>query len=67
MGPAETICGKCERGHGVGLANTRERLRVLYGDAQEFRTANRDPRGFEVFVRLPFERAPATEETSMRA
>jgi two-component system, LytTR family, sensor kinase len=44
-------------GHGVGLANTRERLRVLYGAQQEFSIGNRAPRGAEVHIRLPFEAA----------
>ncbi|HSE11975.1 MAG TPA: histidine kinase [Rudaea sp.] len=44
-------------GHGVGLANTRERLRVLYGERQEFGIGNREPRGAEVRIRLPFEAA----------
>jgi len=46
-------------GHGVGLSNTRERLLVLYGErAQDFTIANRQPRGVEVRIRLPFESAP---------
>jgi len=46
-------------GHGVGLSNTRERLLVLYGErAQEFTIANREPRGVEVRIRLPFESIP---------
>ncbi len=44
-------------GHGVGLANTRERLRVLYGDRQQFSAGNRQPRGFEVAIELPLERS----------
>jgi two-component system LytT family sensor kinase len=44
--------------HGVGLANTRERLRVLYGERQHFSIGNREPRGAEVQIRLPFEAAP---------
>ncbi|QBB71113.1 sensor histidine kinase [Pseudolysobacter antarcticus] len=44
---------------GVGLANTRERLRVLYGERQSFSIANRQPHGVEVHLRLPFEAAPA--------
>lgn len=42
-------------GHGVGLANVRERLRVLYGERQSFETEDRDPRGFLVRLTLPFE------------
>jgi len=44
---------------GVGLANTRERLRVLYGERQSFSIANRQPHGVEVHLRLPFDAAPA--------
>ncbi len=65
-GPGGNDLAETRTSRGVGLANTRERLRVLYGDGQEFHTANRQPHGFEVFVKLPFERAPATEETSVR-
>jgi two-component system, LytTR family, sensor kinase len=45
-------------GHGVGLSNTRERLLVLYGERQEFSIGNREPRGVEVRIRLPFESVP---------
>jgi signal transduction histidine kinase len=48
-------------GHGVGLANTRERLRVLYGDRQQFAARNLEPRGAEIVVRLPFEVAAAVQ------
>jgi two-component system, LytTR family, sensor kinase len=42
-------------GHGVGLVNVRERLRVLYGERQSFEAADREPQGFLVRLRLPFE------------
>jgi two-component system LytT family sensor kinase len=42
-------------GGGVGLANTRDRLRALYGDRQAVRVFNRSPRGFGVEVQLPFD------------
>ncbi|HTU98950.1 MAG TPA: histidine kinase [Luteitalea sp.] len=42
-------------GVGVGLSNTRERLRALHGDRQEMCVANRAPHGFSVEVRLPFD------------
>nr|WP_282452887.1 histidine kinase [Lysobacter sp. CAU 1642] len=42
-------------GHGVGLANTRDRLQVLYGERQQFSAGNRPGGGFEVRMRLPFE------------
>lgn len=46
-------------GCGVGLANTRERLQVLYGDAQAVHVRNLAPQGLEVCLVLPFEPAAA--------
>ncbi len=40
---------------GVGLRNTRERLRQLYGDAQAFTLAPNDPRGLVATINLPFD------------
>ena len=42
-------------GGGVGLSNTRDRLRALYGDRQAVRVFNRSPRGFGAHVQLPFD------------
>jgi len=42
-------------GHGVGLANTRERLSVLYGSRQRFELSNRAPHGVEIRIELPFQ------------
>ena len=39
----------------VGLANTRERLRVLYGEHQQLSICNCAPHGVDVHIRLPFE------------
>ena len=39
----------------VGLANTRERLRVLYGERQHFEIGNREPHGVDAHIRPPFE------------
>jgi len=44
--------------NGVGLANTRERLAVLFGDRQHFGTRNLDPHGLEILLDLPFDPAP---------
>ena len=52
-------------GHGVGLANTRERLRVLYGDDQHFTICRLQPQGTEVRLQFPFEPA-STEEKANR-
>jgi len=41
---------------GVGLANTRERLSVLYGQNQSFSVENLDPGGLAVKLCMPFER-----------
>jgi two-component system LytT family sensor kinase len=49
-------------GHGVGLVNTRERLKVLYGDRQSFVARNREPAGVEIRIRLPFESGGAPRE-----
>ena len=43
--------------NGVGLRNAQERLRVLYGERQAFIVRNREPRGVEITLRLPFEHA----------
>jgi LytS/YehU family sensor histidine kinase len=42
---------------GVGITNTRERLRVLYGDRQHFEIARLQPQGTEVRLQFPFETA----------
>jgi two-component system LytT family sensor kinase len=57
-GPGVAASGS-GRGAGVGLANTRERLRVLYGERQHLVLAAREPRGTDVHLRLPF--TPAAE------
>ena len=49
-------------GHGVGLVNTRERLKVLYGERQSFVARNRETGGVEIVIRLPFEVGGAPRE-----
>jgi anti-sigma regulatory factor (Ser/Thr protein kinase) len=44
-------------GQGVGITNTRERLRVLYGDRQHFEIVRLQPQGTEVRLQFPFETA----------
>lgn len=41
-------------GAGVGLANTRERLRLIYGERQHVGITNRETSGADVHLRLPF-------------
>ena len=50
------------RGNRVGLANTRDRLRVLYGAQQSFMVRNREEGGFAVTMTLPFETAGTVRE-----
>jgi len=51
-------------GNGVGLANTRERLRVLYGARQHLGTRNLAPHGLEILLDLPFD--PASDGDALR-
>ena len=44
-------------GQGIGLANVRERLKLLYGEAASLELEENEPRGFIARVRLPFEPA----------
>jgi two-component system, LytTR family, sensor kinase len=51
---------------GVGLANTRERLKVLYGENCRFAAINSHP-GLRVDMALPLETAPPEERAAQRA
>ena len=51
---------------GVGLANTRERLKVLYGEDCRFTALNTHP-GLRVDMALPLETAPPEERAAQRA
>jgi len=44
-------------GHGMGLANIRRRLTILYGDAAELALAQPESRGMEATVSIPLRRA----------
>jgi sensor histidine kinase YesM len=39
---------------GIGLANTAERLKTLYGDEQRFSCRSPEEGGYEVTVEIPF-------------
>jgi len=45
------------QGTGVGLANLRTRLQILYGGASELRMTRVAPDGVEVLVTLPLKEA----------
>jgi LytS/YehU family sensor histidine kinase len=51
---------------GVGLANTRERLKVLYGANCRFAAINSRP-GLRVELALPLETAPPEEKSAQWA
>jgi two-component sensor histidine kinase len=53
-GPGLPVGSAAGSGRGVGLRNTRERLKVLYGDAHCFEVADAGP-GLRVEMRLPLE------------
>ena len=64
--------GAGESGRGIGLANTRERLRTLYGDAQRLELVVPPDGGTQVTVELPFrahapEHVPVAEPRPHRA
>ncbi|MBC54584.1 MAG: sensor histidine kinase [Gammaproteobacteria bacterium] len=40
---------------GVGLKNIRDRLQEIYGDAHSLVLSEREPRGFQVMVMIPYE------------
>jgi sensor histidine kinase YesM len=51
-------------GRGVGLANTRSRLRELYGDDQSL-DLSRTPLGFEARISIPYHTAPGRTASSL--
>jgi two-component system LytT family sensor kinase len=60
-GPGAALVGGELAGEsGVGLSNTRERLRELYNNNQSFKLSETDPHGLTANIRLPFE----TEEAA---
>ena len=54
-GPGLTNATATDKSSGVGLANTRERLRQIFGSEQSFTIAEGDPTGVVVTMRLPME------------
>lgn len=50
--------GRSAKGGGVGLANSRERLKELYGKRQSFRLSNTEPHGLTISIQIPLERGP---------
>jgi len=48
--------GEIPEAKGVGLRNTRERLKELYGNQHSFRLSKTEPHGLTVNIRIPFEK-----------
>lgn len=48
--------GHTKRGHGIGLKNTKERLSHFYQDTYEMKAQPMEAGGFEVAIRIPYER-----------
>jgi sensor histidine kinase YesM len=48
-------------GSGVGLANTQERLRALYGSDHEFSLGNRPEGGLQVRISIPLRKRPVLQ------
>ncbi|MFK8047142.1 MAG: sensor histidine kinase [Halioglobus sp.] len=51
--------GKSAKGGGVGLSNSRERLKELYGDKQSFRLGSTEPHGLTISIRIPLQLRPS--------
>jgi signal transduction histidine kinase len=53
------------RGHGVGLANTRERLATLYGDRGRLELMDTPEGGAEAVVRIPYRETDPRDRSPM--
>ena len=66
-GPGLSVNWDIERQAGVGLSNTRERLKRLYGDRQSFAIAGAVGAGVQVDLRFPLQRAVESRDGAARA
>lgn len=53
------ISDSANKGHGIGIQNTRERLAYFYPDSYAFLTEAPAAGGYEVTIEIPYERATA--------
>ncbi|WP_196139587.1 sensor histidine kinase [Aliikangiella sp. G2MR2-5] len=60
----ELIEGELPKGRGVGVKNTRERLRELYNSKHSFTLQNLEPSGLQVNIRIPYEVAEESNATA---
>jgi hypothetical protein len=51
------LSGASQNGHGIGLKNTRERLDHFYRNEYAMQARTLDTGGFEVAIRIPYERS----------
>ncbi|MCW9016904.1 MAG: histidine kinase, partial [Kangiellaceae bacterium] len=51
----ELINGELPNSRGVGVKNTKERLRELYNSDHSFKISNVEPSGLKISIRLPYE------------
>jgi two-component system LytT family sensor kinase len=54
-----------EHSTGIGLTNTRARLKQLYGEKARLTTGNGEPRGAVVTITIPYHAVPGTFETEV--
>ncbi|RRS07017.1 sensor histidine kinase [Pseudoalteromonas sp. J010] len=54
---AELEDGQLKSAQGVGLVNTKDRLKTLYENNYSFVLSNNEPSGLKVNIRVPYERA----------
>ena len=59
-GPGLHGSSKQTNGHGIGISNTRERLSYFYPGAHDFFAVEPETGGYEVTIRIPYERQRAT-------
>jgi LytS/YehU family sensor histidine kinase len=56
-----------KRSNGIGLSNTAERLRTLYGDSQRFTARSLAAGGYEVTIEIPFRKVGLSVEGAVCA
>jgi len=59
--PNGTFAQNGKSSRGIGIANTAERLRTLYGDNQQFLLRSQDSGGYEATIQIPFRKAPEVQ------
>jgi len=53
--------------HGIGLGNTRDRLRKLFNDRQEFAIENAQPTGAKAVIRIPYQQNQAESHAKVQS